>query len=95
MKNSNIFFRSSEKTKMSLKLEDEDLDIWFENAETLAAYLDRLPSVEGLKIVYREVDVTVLAKYEHLLVLAECPGCEDNQPNQEAHIGKWGCLGEW
>lgn len=26
---------------------------------------------------------------------AKCQGCIDNQPNQLAHVGENGCLGDW
>jgi len=25
----------------------------------------------------------------------QCPGCAENQTNQEAHMGPYGCLGDW
>ena len=32
---------------------------------------------------------------EHKTKRAKCQGCIDNQPNQLAHVGENGCLGDW
>lgn len=33
--------------------------------------------------------------YNHRFERMYCQGCIENQPNQEAHIGPYGCLGDY
>ena len=72
-----------------------------EVAKTLLTHLKTF-----LSTIDKNVKITndVLEKsYVHLLIKAVenthtghgCEGCDDNQPGQEAHIGKGGCLQSW
>ena len=77
---------------------DDDLELTFDSFEQLVKYLRKLPERDEFLIKSKILtldEFNVLKELGCRVIEVECKGCEENQPNQEAHIGPYGCLGEW
>lgn len=77
---------------------DDDLEIFFDDLEELVQYLRKIRGKDHDIYVWRSCSEMTLKDLEEFgRVVYDptrmCPGCMNNQPNQEAHIGSKGCLG--